>query len=305
MSVLFINEENLPRIDALIVSEGEALPDGEYISVAPIDFGALDRFSVGRAVSDFFGSALFAASKMGYTAVAIRFPVLNSRTLYTCILGVDLIELAAPYDVDLYIIIGEREKRIIRGIVDIDDVVYPKSYSRKPFVRASFNEAPPIEEISYKRAKGTALLSMANASIDGEYESVEAPYCCESVAPLSLANFIRDMDDTFAVRLLKLIDMKGMDEVRVYKAANVSRQTWYKIMNEGDYRPSKVTVICFAIALELDFEETQALLATAGFTLSGSIVFDKIISYCIREGIYDVFEINQMLYSYDQECLGA
>jgi predicted transcriptional regulator len=55
------------------------------------------------------------------------------------------------------------------------------------------------------------------------------------------------------VRLLKLIDIKGMDEVKCYKAANVSRQTWYKIMNEGDYRPSKNTVICFAISLSLDY----------------------------------------------------
>ena len=76
-------------------------------------------------------------------------------------------------------------------------------------------------------------------------------------------------------------------------------------MNEKGYRPSKNTVISFAIALRLDLPETQALLATAGFTLSGSILFDKIIVYCIREGIFDVFKINQILYSYDQECLGA
>ena len=104
---------------------------------------------------------------------------------------------------------------------------------------------------------------------------------------------------------IELIDKKGMDEVACYKAANVSRQTWYKIMNEKDYRPSKNTVICFAISLHLTYDETQALLATAGYILSGSILFDKIIAYCIREGNYDIFAINAMLYSYDAECLGA
>ena len=293
MSVLFTNEEKIPRVDALIVAEGAEPPCGEYITAPPIGFDRVDRFSVTGAVAEFFSHALSEASRRGYTAVAVRFPTLTSRILYTYLLKVNLMRIVDPFDVDVYILVGEREKLIIREILGIADVVYPTMYSRRNPSAPFFCRMASAKPIRPDMLGDECCSAMPDASFEmGE----PTP---------SLVDFIRDMDDTFAVRLLKLIDLKGMDEIKAYKAANVSRQTWYKIMNEKGYRPSKNTVISFAIALRLDLPETQALLATAGFTLSGSILFDKIISYCISEQIFDVFKINQILYSYDQECLGA
>ncbi|MBQ4071258.1 MAG: helix-turn-helix transcriptional regulator [Clostridia bacterium] len=116
---------------------------------------------------------------------------------------------------------------------------------------------------------------------------------------------LMSMDDSFALTLMKLIDLKGMSEVECYKRANVSRQTWYKILNDGTYRPSKNTVLAFAISLRLTLPETERLLATAGFAISHSSRFDVIIEYFIIKGIYDINEINQTLYSFDEPCLGA
>ncbi len=113
------------------------------------------------------------------------------------------------------------------------------------------------------------------------------------------------MDDNFSVTLLKLIDAKGLTEVECYKKANVSKQTWYKIMNEKDYKPSKNTVIAFAIALELSLEETRRLLATVGFTLSRSNKFDIIIEYFITHEQYEIFLINEALFKFNQPCLGV
>ncbi len=286
MSVLFTNEECLSRVDALVIAEGTEPPVGEYIITTPIKFDAVDRFLIVKEVTAFFTHALVEAVQRGYTAVAVRFPELKSRILYANFLKINLMRIVAPFDIDVYIIVGEGQKRILRDLANIDDIIYPVMYRS-----ASASVSRPIPK---------------NARRSDDYCCSMAPEESFNAAPVpSLADFIRDMDDTFAVRLLKLIDIKGMDEVKCYKAANVSRQTWYKIMNEGDYRPSKVTVISFAISLELDLDETQTLLATAGYTLSGSILFDKIISYCIKEGIFDIFEINKILYSYDQECLGA
>ena len=90
-----------------------------------------------------------------------------------------------------------------------------------------------------------------------------------------------------------------------YKKANVSKQTWYKIMNEKDYRPSKQTVISFAIALELSLEETKHLLETVGFTLSKSSKFDIIIEYFLLNREYNIFTINETLFKFDQVCLGV
>lgn len=121
---------------------------------------------------------------------------------------------------------------------------------------------------------------------------------------LSLEDMLSQMDDNFAVTLLKLIDLKGVSDVACYKKANVSKQTWYKIMNEKGYKPSKNTVIAFAIALELTLEETQHLLATVGFALSKSNKFDVIIEYFLRNGEYNIFTINETLFKFDQVCLG-
>ena len=127
---------------------------------------------------------------------------------------------------------------------------------------------------------------------------------CERVScPIELIHLLNDTDDGFAVTLLRLIDAKGLTDVECYKRANVSKQTWYKIMNERDYKPSKNTVICFAIALELSLDETDHLLSTVGFTLSKSSKFDIIIEYFLKHRIYDIFTINETLFEFDQVCL--
>lgn len=90
-----------------------------------------------------------------------------------------------------------------------------------------------------------------------------------------------------------------------YKKAQVTKNTFWKINNNPNYRPSKQTVIAFAIALELTLEETQQFLRTVGFTLSHSNTFDMIIEYYIVNGIDDIYEINAALYRYDQVCLGC
>ena len=151
--------------------------------------------------------------------------------------------------------------------------------------------AQPIENEVCHELREEFLLSQEHCS---------AP----SLGP-SLVEMLAQMDDSFAVTLLKLIDAKGMTDVECYKKANVSKQTWYKIMNEANYTPSKNTVLSFAIALELSLEETNDLLATVGFTLSPSIKFDVIIEYFLINQVYDIFTINEVLFQFDQPCLGV
>ncbi len=128
----------------------------------------------------------------------------------------------------------------------------------------------------------------------------------KSISPTqTLREYARHMDKGFREKLFELIDESGMSDVECYKKANVDKRTFSKIKGSSTYQPSLQTVIAFAIALRLDMEETQQLLSSAGFTLSKSRVFDKIIRYFIHTGNYDIFEINETLFEFDQQLLGA
>lgn len=134
----------------------------------------------------------------------------------------------------------------------------------------------------------------------------EMPVCpAAPMAEKDWGQLMQHLDAGFSETLLHLIDRTGKKDSEIYKKANVDRKLFSKIRNNPDYKPSKATALAFAFALELDLEETKDFIGRAGFALSHSSKFDVIVEYFLVNRNYDVFELNEVLFAFDQPSIGA
>ena len=132
----------------------------------------------------------------------------------------------------------------------------------------------------------------------------------KKIAPLiqdseSIEDILKNLDEGFSKTLLRLIDKSGKTDPEVYKKANIDRKLFSKIKNNPDYRPSKTTAIAFGLALELNKDGMEDLIGRAGYALTRSSKFDVIIEYFIERKNYNIFEINEALFAFDQPLIGG
>lgn len=116
----------------------------------------------------------------------------------------------------------------------------------------------------------------------------------------NIDDLMAQMEETFSQRLLRMIDERDLKDSEVYTKANVDRRHFSKIRKDVNYTPNKKTVLAFTIALELSLDEAKDLLVSAGYALSRSSKMDIIVAYFLQNKMYDMFEINDVLYAYGQ-----
>ena len=163
--------------------------------------------------------------------------------------------------------------------------------ARSAGLKKPLAEEPDVREYALASEEANAAPALSGAK--------------EQMSDASLDERLRALDESFSQMLLRKIDESGMTDAECYKRARVDRKLFSKIRSDAHYRPSKPTVLSFAVALRLSLPETREMLGKAGFALSRSSKFDVIVEYFISRGEYDVDRINDALYTFDQQLLAV
>jgi O-acetyl-ADP-ribose deacetylase (regulator of RNase III) len=205
-------------------------------------------------------------------------------------------DFLADHDIDVTLVVFDKSafavSRELLGAVE--------SYIDEHYVDTHRGARSHLLDVERKTLSDEGLRRM-NVPPPMMQEAMSASTVC---APTALGDLVGKLDEPFSQMLLRLIDAKGKTDVEVYKRANLDRKLFSKIRTGKGYMPSKKTALALAVALELSLGETDGLLERAGYALSHAVKFDVIVEYFIISGKYDVFEINEVLFEYDQPLLG-
>ena len=219
-----------------------------------------------------------------------------------------------PKDEALQVATSAIQAFLVDHDVDVTLVVFDKSsftVSRELLGAVeSYIDEHYIETHQIKRRQLLDIEREAFYEADKDVSKYNKPLFEEMLAPsvgapAPLDDLVGNLDEPFSATLLRLIDAKEKTDVEVYKRANLDRKLFSKIRSNKGYTPSKRTALALAVALELSLSETDDLLERAGYALSHAAKFDVIVEYFITNGKYDVFEINEVLFEYDQPLLGG
>ena len=210
------------------------------------------------------------------------------------------------HDMKVILVVFDRKAFELSGqlVGQIDEYIdeHGVGLARQTEYGGKYNRRRRIEEELFRQS--IALHDEEGAedlAFDGTLAPMEVPFDVEGK---SLDEVLDSAGETFQQRLFKLIDASGMDDVTVYKKANIDRKVFSRIRCKEDYKPKKKTAVAFAIALELDLPTTLDLLSRAEIAFSPSSRFDLIVTYFITNKIYDIYKINTALFKYGQPILG-
>ena len=297
------------------ITKGYRLPCKYVIhTVGPVWYGG--RYGEEEQLVSCYQASLELAEK--YHCESVAFPLISAGAYgypkdQAIKVATDTIrDFVLNHDMTVYLVVFDRgaftisQKLYVHIQAFIDDAYIGPDHERWESLRRENHimpyAAPPTAAIPRKsEAERLSLFkkkqkeAVPDAAV---YEDACAP------AP-SLDDYLGQLDEGFRDMLLRKIDERHMTDAECYKKANVDRKLFNKIKNQADYKPGKTTVVALALALRLPMAEITEMLTKAGYSFSHSSKFDLIVEYFIAQGNYDIFEINQALFAFDQKLLGS
>ena len=238
----------------------------------------------------------------GYNCETVAFPLISSGVYgypkdQALKVAIDVIsDFLLENEMMVYIVIFDKaaykiSEKLFSDIAEYIDDNYVDEHTDYSRERMRMNALPSMAPRARRKKSDDDFLEMCD---------------CKAMLPEDdLDVKLKQIDESFSQMLLRKIDEKGMTDAECYKKANIDRKLFSKIRSDVHYKPSKPTALAFAISLELSLAETEDMLRKAGFALSRSNKFDIIIEYFISKGNYNIFEINEALFAFDQSLLGA
>lgn len=222
-------------------------------------------------------------------------------------------EYLNEFELNVYLVIFDRESyQLGEGLYHDIEAYIDDNYTAPVEAAQLYRRAEnlPRSEADYELTDVDSQGRIAPKSLSqppiSRPDKVESSQMLQTGAlPKTLDEALKQLDESFSEMLLRKIDERGMTDAQCYKKANIDRKLFSKIRSDRKYKPSKPTVIAFAIALELPLDELRDMLMKAGFALSHSSKFDVIIEFFVERGNYNIYEINEALFAFDQCLLGG
>lgn len=164
-------------------------------------------------------------------------------------------------------------------------------------------------EEAKETADSSVKYSVRTKDLQEEYDFASVSSAMEQYFKTGEAKYlITELDKirnkTFTEMLIWHIAKTGKKDSAIYNAALMDRRLFSKIMSDRNYSPSKDTAMALVLALHLDLEQAKDLLERAGYTLSHSNKRDIIVEYFIREKVYDLMTVNDVLYKLGERKIG-
>lgn len=309
--------KRIGRIDFgdAVITPGFGL-DAEYVihTVGPVWEGGKHREE--QILSACYRKSLALAKE--HRCESIAFPLISAGTygfpkaLALQIAVREISTFLLENELQIYLVVFDREafalsEKLFKSVSSYIDENYIRG---KFFAEYGTSRAIAASQIEKRRLRDRFKRSRPIPETASPPQAAEELFHMPAGAGLPMDSddwreLLKDLDAGFSETLLKLIDRTGKKDSEIYKKANVDRKLFSKIRNNMDYKPSKTTALAFAFALELDIDETKDFIGRAGFALSHSSKFDVIVEYFLVNRNYNVFELNEVLFAFDQPLIGA